>query len=139
MMGQPHLNEPRVPANKRPLSVTIPGILFLVMGTVGVAYHASELMAHNHFNSDVLWVLLVRLLAVIGAIFLFRGHNWARWLLVLWMAFHVVLSIFHSPWQVVVHSVFLAVLIYFLFRPSAAAYFQPSAAQPSKLTDELGK
>ena len=112
------------PINERPVSVTIIASLFLIMGGVGLVYHATELKFGEQFPSEVFWVCLVRLLAVIGAIFLFRGHNWARWLLVLWMAYHVGLSFFHSPWQLLVHTLFLAALVYLLFRKSASAYFR---------------
>jgi len=27
---------------------------------------------------------------------LLMGHNWARWLILAWLAFHVVVSAFHS-------------------------------------------
>ncbi|HMJ65253.1 MAG TPA: hypothetical protein VK615_07865, partial [Candidatus Binatia bacterium] len=82
--------------NKRPLSVTIIGILFLVAGIVGLAYHVQEFKTHGPFQYDVLWVCLVRLLAIICAVFMLRGANWARWLLLVWIAYHLVLSAFHS-------------------------------------------
>jgi uncharacterized membrane protein len=110
--------------NKRPLSVTIIGLLFLVAGIVGLAYHAREFKTHGPFQYDVLWVCLVRLLAIIGAIFMFRGANWSRWLLLIWMAYHIVLSAFHSLSQVIVHGLLLVVIAYYLLRPSASAYFR---------------
>ena len=116
---------------KRPLSITVIAALFLFAGTIGLIYHARELM--GVFNYQVVWVLLVRLLAVVGAVFLFRGHNWARWLLVAWMAFHVILSALHSVSQVVVHGLLMALITYFLFRRSTFEYFfgpnSPSTVQ----------
>jgi hypothetical protein len=53
-----------------------------------------------------------------------RGRNWARWGALAWMAFHVVLSAFHSLVQLAMHSVFFAVIAYFLFRPAAKEYFR---------------
>ena len=35
-------------------------------------------------------------LAIVCGVFLLRGHNWARWLALAWIAFHVVLSAFHA-------------------------------------------
>ena len=110
--------------NKRPISVSLIGVLFFVAGVIGVAYHATELNPHGPFRSDQLLVLAVRLLAIIGAVFLFRAHNWARWLLVLWMAFHVILSSFHSPVKLIVHGILLVIVFYILFRPPASVYFQ---------------
>ncbi len=35
-----------------------------------------------------------------------RGSNWARWLALAWIAFHVFLSFLHSWQQVLVHCLF---------------------------------
>ena len=109
---------------KRPLSVSVIGALFLIADSVGVAYHATEFKTGQPLQTDLLWVEFVRLLAVIGAIFLLRGANWARWLLVLWMAYHVGLSFFHALSQVLVHTLLLVMIAYFLFRPSVSRYFR---------------
>ncbi len=53
-----------------------------------------------------------------------RGHNWARWLALAWIAFHVVLSAFHALAELAVHSLFCAIMAYFLFRPAANGYFR---------------
>ena len=90
--------------NKRPHSVTVIGCLFLVACLIGVGYHAREFKMRGPFRYDVLWVCLVRVLAIVGAVFVLRGHNWARWLLAVWMAFHVVLSGFHSVSELIVHA-----------------------------------
>jgi len=109
----------------KPLSITLIAALFFVAGLVGLAYHATEIKTNNPFRSDVLSVLVVRLLAVIGAVYLFLGRNWARWLLVGWMVFHVVLSAFHSVSEVVMHIVLFGVVAFFLFRPRASEFLRP--------------
>ena len=114
--------------NKRPLSVTLIGWLFLVAGVVGLVYHATEFTRLAPFQINVLWVSLVRVLAVVGAIFLLRGHDWARWLLLAWLAFHVVVSALHSVSEAVFHALLLAVIAYFLFRRPASAYFRAARA-----------
>jgi hypothetical protein len=53
-----------------------------------------------------------------------RGNNWARWLALAWIAFHVVVSFFHSLQEVVVHSLLFMLIAYFLFSPEARAYFR---------------
>ena len=106
----------------RPLSVTIIGWLFIAAGTLGLVYHLTEL--RRPFEYDVLWVCFLRLLAILCGVFVLRGTNWARWLLVIWIAYHVVLSAFHSWSEVVIHTLLLVVVAYFLFRPSASSYFQ---------------
>jgi len=108
---------------KRPLSVTIVSWLLVAAGVVGLVYHLTEFKALQPFQSDVVWVGLLRLVAIVSGTFMLRGNNWARWLSLAWLAFHVILSGFHSLQELVMHSVLLAVLSYFLLRPEATRYF----------------
>jgi len=110
--------------NKRPRSVTLISWLFVAAGVFGLACHATEFKAQRPFESDFIWVCLFRLLAILCGVFLLRGNNAARWLLLVWIAYHVVLSAFHSLFELVVHSLLFAVVGYFLFRPQASAYFR---------------
>lgn len=109
------------PMTKRPLSVTIVGCIFLAIGILASASHATELRGPG--LDDALWALLVSLVAIVCGIFLLRHVNWARWLAVAWLAFHVILSL-HSWQALVIHSALLAVFAYLLFRPTATAYFR---------------
>jgi hypothetical protein len=108
---------------KRPLSVTVIGCLFVAVGAIGFAYHASEFNSQHPFEFVIVWALLVRLLAVLAGVFLTRGQNWARWLLLGWVAYHIILSAFHSVSQLVAHGLLFAVVAYVLFRPAASVYF----------------
>lgn len=108
---------------KRPVSLTIVGWFFIVAGTVGFVYHATEIDIHDPFANDAAWVLLVRLLAIAGGVLVLRGSNAGRWLLILWVAYHVVLSYFHSMSELAVHALLLAATIFFLFQPRVVAYF----------------
>ena len=110
--------------SKRPLSITVISWLFVGAGAVGLAYHATEFKADGPFQYDVVWVSLVRLLAILCGVFMFRGRNWARWLLLVWIAFHVIVSAFHSVSELVMHGLLCAVVAYFLFRRQASAYFR---------------
>jgi hypothetical protein len=110
--------------NKRPLSVLVIGWLYVAAGAFGFAIHAAEFKPQHPFESDMVWASLVNLAAIVSGIYMLRGSNWARWLAVAWMAFHVILSVFHSWFEVVVHSILFAVIAYFLFRPPAARYFR---------------
>src|SRR5947209_4858406 len=114
---------------RRPISVSVIGVLFLVAGIVGVAYHAREFTLRGPIQSDVVLVCLVRVLAIVGGVFLLRGHDWARWLLVGWMAFHVVISGFHSVSELIVHAGLLGIIAYWLFRAEALRYFRPEAGE----------
>jgi hypothetical protein len=115
--------------NKRPLSVTIIGWAYLVMGVAGFAYHLTGLRVQNRFQSDILLVELIFLIAIVSGAYLLRGHNWARWLAIAWMAFHVVVSIFHTISELAIHALLCAVLAYFLFRAAATRYFRAAAAR----------
>jgi len=70
--------------NKRPLSVTIISWLFIAVGVVALAYHST------HLNDEhILWILIVRFLALVGGIGLLLRQNWARWLIAA-LAYHVI-------------------------------------------------
>src|SRR5262249_35150083 len=105
-------------AMNRPFVVTAIGWLFIATGIVGFVYHASA--ARDACGSDLIWVEIVRLLAIVAGAFVLRGHNWARWLIVAWMAYHVGLSAFHSPVELVTHVVLLLAISWLLFRPDAS-------------------
>jgi len=113
-----------VESNKRPLSVTILGCVYIAVGTIGFAAHFGEFQARDAFQFDALWIELTELVAILCGAFMLRGHNWARWIALAWIAFHVVLSAFHAFPEFAIHCLFCAVIAWFLFRPSAARYFR---------------
>ena len=111
----------------RTRAITAIGYLFIVVGLVGFAYHLPELATEE---VEVLWVLLLRLLAIVGGVFLLKGANWARWLLMAWLAYHLVLSAWHSVWEVIVHAVFLLVIGYFLLgAPPPVSFGRPTRSR----------
>jgi hypothetical protein len=71
--------KPNARHGQRPLALTIISGLFVAAGSVGLAYHATEFAAVSPFPYDLVWVLLVRLFAVICGVSLWRGCSWARW------------------------------------------------------------
>lgn len=109
---------------KRPLSITVIGLLFIAAGIVGLAYHGSEIKLQLPIDYQIVWACAVRLLAIVGGIFLLKGKNWGRWLLLAWIAYHVVLSAFHSLSEVIMHGLLLVLFTYFLCRRQASAYFR---------------
>jgi hypothetical protein len=113
------LPEPEI---KRPPSVTAVGILFVGAGLIGFFYHLLEIT--GPIQPDEVLVLGLRILAVVGGFFVLRGANWARWLLILWMAIHVMISIAHSVSELVVHAVLFGVTAYVLLRSQATLYFR---------------
>lgn len=60
--------------------------------------------------------------AMVGGAFLLKGRSWARWLLVLWMAFHIVVGALHGIVPLLTHVVIFSVISFFLFRHSASSY-----------------
>lgn len=121
--------------NKRPLIVTVLSWSLIAAGFVGLAYHLTEFEARGPFQYELVWVSLVRLAAIVFGAFMLRGHNWARWLSLVWLAGHVVLSAFHSISELVMHGLLLAVFAYSLFRPGVTEYFRgPKAERNDPLT-----
>ncbi len=114
--------------NKRPLAVLLIGCVYIVTAVGGFAAHFSELKLRHPFENDAAWVELISLVALVSGVYLLRGHNWARWLALAWMGFHVILSIFHTRLELAVHALFFAILTYFLFRPAATRYFRTARA-----------
>ena len=107
---------------QRPLSITLISYLFIAAGAVGIIYHASELK--DVAMPEVSLVLFVRVLAILGGIFTLRGANWARWLLVVWIIYHMILSFFHSTAEVIMHFILSIVVVVSLFHPQANSYFK---------------
>jgi hypothetical protein len=105
---------------KRPLQVTITGCLFIAAGLVGLVYHLSE----RPLDDWIVLISMIRIIAVVGGVFLLMGHNWARWLMLAWLAFHVVVSAFHSLSEFIPHVVLLMTVGYVLLGPPTSKYFQ---------------
>lgn len=116
--------------NKRPLAVTIIACLFIIAGLVGFSYHVTKFDVNGPVQYEHIWILILRVLVIVCGVFMLRGSNWARWLLLVWIAYHVVLSAFHTLPEMAIHSVLLAVVAYLLFRPSASAYFNSGPPPP---------
>ena len=107
----------------RPLAVTIISLILIATGALGIAFHFTDFTAQP-FQYDVVWVSLVRLIALVSGVYMLRASNWARWFSMAWIGFHVILSAFHSPLQLVVHICVCAAFGYFLFYPRASEYFR---------------
>jgi len=111
---------------RRPISVTLLACLYLAVGVFGFAAHFHGLLSHQ---PDAIWVELTEFLALLIGIFLFRGQNWARWLALAWIAFHVAISL-HEPGKLIAHSIFLILIVWILFHAAARRWFRPPPIQP---------
>lgn len=138
--------------NTRPLSVTIISWVFIATGCVtfvsgwfprpsaasapsassasvsaSTASSAPVAAGRVHGPAEFAMICTTRLLAAVAGVFMLRGQNWARWLALAWIGFHVIVSSLHTPMELLVHVALFAVMAYFLFRPRAAAYFRGTA------------
>ncbi|HUL34342.1 MAG TPA: hypothetical protein VL128_10700 [Candidatus Eisenbacteria bacterium] len=123
-----------MPPAKRPLAVTVVAILYIAVGIVGSIGHGHEFLTRGGSRSEIFWIELTELLALLFGIFLLRGRNWARWGALAWMAFHVVLSVTEAYRGFAVHLVLLALFAWLLFRPSSSSFFRPVSQPPAPPT-----
>jgi hypothetical protein len=117
----------------RPISITIISWLFIAGGIISIGADLLPFVGVNistgpsDFQSltflELTMTLSVRLLALVCGVFMLYGFNWARWLLVAWMGFHIVVSIMNSPVQLIMHTTLFSIILFSLFRPKASIYF----------------
>jgi hypothetical protein len=115
--------------NKRPRSITIISWIFIVFGCIALLYgllpHGQITAAQRLAELKGHWYVHVsRIVQILCGVFMLYGSNWARWLLVVWIVFHIVISALHSLFQLSMHTLIFAVILYFLFRPAASTYFR---------------
>jgi len=123
---------------RRPVTITAIGWLFIVVGAGGLlkdlwplltpdaAQQLAKLKADGLSDLGPAWTS--RLISIVGGVGLLRGHNWARWLLVAWMVFHIGLSLAHSPSELLVHVVIFIPILYLLFTRSSNLYVRGAAS-----------
>jgi hypothetical protein len=74
-------------------------------------------------------VEFTEIIALVSGVFLLRGRNWARWLALAWMVFHVIISAFDPLPAVIIHALFCVVIAWILFRADAARYFHGTRSE----------
>lgn len=109
--------------NRIPWPVIVIASLYLLVGVVGFAGHFPELLARH---PDAIGIEATELVAVICGIFLLRRQNWARWLALAWILFHVGISLFHPLREFAAHVAFCVLIAWALFRPETARWFWES-------------
>lgn len=108
--------------NSRPVAVWVVACLYLLVGCLALLYHW-----HDLGRPDGGWVILTESLAIVTGVFLLMRQNWARWLAVAWMGFHVAIS-YGDVGKLIAHSCFLALIVWLLFRKDSAQYFRGAKA-----------
>jgi uncharacterized membrane protein HdeD (DUF308 family) len=112
----------RMGRKRIPVPVILIACLYLAVGIGGFVLHFSDRRA-----PDWIWVEVTEVLAIVCGVFLLRARNWARWLASAWMAFHVIIS-FGELGQLAIHSLFLVLIVWCLFRADASRFFQNTRA-----------
>ena len=107
----------------RPLPVVVVSILFIIAGVVGFAYHLKDFFEPDAKAYEVLWVQFVRILAIVCGLLLLMSVDWARWLAIAWLSFHVVIGALNSTSQMILHIVLLLLVIVLLYLPKSSAFF----------------
>ena len=107
--------------SKPPIAVLIVAALYLLVGVIGFAYHFPELTARH---SDAIAIELTEFCAVIAGAGLLLRQNWARWLALAWVVFHVAISLFHPLRELLIHAALCVVIAWLLFRPATAPWFK---------------
>jgi len=109
----------RRPGRRRvPISVIVVAALYLSVGIGTFIFHFKDLRAPGG-----IWIEATEFLAIVCGLFLLGAHNWARWLAIAWMTFHVLLSLGDMR-QLAVHSAFLVFIAWALFRADANRFFR---------------
>jgi hypothetical protein len=111
-------------ANARPVTVTVLGLIYILVGAGGFVAYFGELRSGNVLSFDGIGIELIEVLAMIAGAFLLQARNWARWLAIAWMALHVAISVLNSWSEVAIHAAFLILISWLLFRRDAVIYFQ---------------
>jgi hypothetical protein len=124
MMPMP--SNPERAANRPVPSVVAVGVLFLVLGVLDLYRGIAPLLGSTRgarLASDDMQVLAIGIVALVGGAYVIRCRNWARWLLALWMALHVVISV-GQPMKLAAHLLIFGFIAFLLFRPQASACFR---------------
>ncbi len=110
---------------KRPRSIIYISWLFIAVGILSLVGGFLELSDPHIIQSftEISLAALIRIIAIVSGVFMLKGFNWARWLLVVWLAYHVIYSISHSLLELTIHFLLLALVSYFLFRKESSVYF----------------
>jgi hypothetical protein len=104
---------------KRPLSIKLISWLFIIFGAIALIYGVWPI---KDFRSHW-YVHLSRFLQIVAGVFMLYGHNWARWLLVAWIAFHIVVGALNGVGPLMMHIAIFSVILFFVFRRDANKYF----------------
>ena len=110
--------------NRRPLAIVIVAALYLLIGVLGFVYHFRELTSRA---PDAIGIEVTELLGAVAGVGLLLRQNWARWLALAWILFHVAISLFHPLPELLIHSALCVLIVWALMRPASGRWFQRTA------------
>ena len=102
----------------RPRSITIISWFFIIFGVIALLSGAPFSDVKSHW-----YVHLSRILMIVAGVFMLYGRNWARGLLVAWIAFHLVVGALHGALTLAMHVAIFSAILFFVFRRDANEYF----------------
>jgi hypothetical protein len=105
----------------RPFSVTVLAWLFIAVGVIAFVRNFPSIL---HLEKDSFLIEFVELVGMTAGIFMLRRQNWARWLAIAWLAFHVAVAAFLHFQGLLFHIVIFAGITYLLLRSDASEYFR---------------
>ncbi len=116
-----------------PPTITLLSFLFVAIGVISTAVHVWQFNISRPTFFEETGIYLIGTLAVVAGIYMLRGRNWARWLALGWISFHVIVAAFNQSIGMaivglVIHAVFVALLAWFLFRRESQEWFKPTLA-----------
>lgn len=112
-----------VQSRTRPITITILSWLYIALGVLSTAAHYANFGSHKPMVNEFVWITALGAAAVLAGVFMLRGHNWARWLALAWVAAHVVISALHLMHGLLIHSVLFVLIAFLLFSRDAREYF----------------
>jgi hypothetical protein len=116
-----------------PPTITLLSFLFIAVGVISTAVHVWQFKISRPTQLEEAGIYVIGSLAVIAGIFMLRGRNWARWLALGWISFHVIVAALNRPlgmatFGLLIHAIFVALLAWFLFRRESQEWFSPRPA-----------
>lgn len=127
---------------KRPTSVSVIAWILIVMAVITLVVASTNLhnpLANQLRAMDPIPVPLQFAIEYAGLVITFvagiamlKGHNWGRWVYVIWSIIAIVVGFATSPIKpaIIPGLVLFLIFVFFLFRPTANAYF--SAGRPTE-------
>ena len=105
----------------RPISVTVLAWLFVAVGAITFVRNFPGVL---HLQNEAFLIEFIELVGLTAGIFMLRRQNWARWLAIVWTAFHVALAAFLHFQGLAFHVFIFASITYLLLRSDATEYFR---------------